>query len=75
MFLLHEFKGEGKFPAIVLKICVKVCSGVLTVESDGEREVVVVSGVGGGGEGGGMSQLRMKMKELSAARDVVVRNR
>ena len=37
--------------------------------------MVVVSGVGGGGEGGGMSQLRMKMKELSAARDVVVRNR
>ncbi|CAI8017134.1 Oxysterol-binding protein 1 [Geodia barretti] len=45
-------------------------------ESDGEGEMVVVRETGGG-EGGrdeGMTQLRKKMKELSATHDVIVRN-
>ena len=53
-----------------------MCS-LLAAESDGEGEMVVVREAGGG-EGGrdeGMTQLRKKMKELSAAHDVIVRNR
>ena len=50
-----------------------------TEESDGEGEMVVIRKVGGGGEAGGrdegMGKLKKKMKELSAAHDVVVRNR
>ncbi|CAI8026530.1 Oxysterol-binding protein 1 [Geodia barretti] len=49
----------------------------LESESDGEGEMVVVREAGGG-EGGrdeGMTQLRKKMKELSSAHDVIVRNR
>ncbi|CAI8024455.1 Oxysterol-binding protein 1 [Geodia barretti] len=48
----------------------------LESESDGEGEMVVVREVGGGerGRDEGMTQLRKKMKELSAAHDVIVRN-
>ena len=56
--------------------CKGVCS-LLAAESDGEGEMLVVREAGGG-EGGrdkGMTQLRTKMKELSAAHDVIVRNR
>ena len=50
---------------------------LLAAESDGEGEMVVVREVGGGerGRDEGMTQLRKKMKELSAAHDVIVRNR
>ena len=68
-------------------MCVVYMYGVVecvffTEESDGEGEMVVIRKVGGGGGGGetggrdeGMGKLKKKMKELSAAHDVVVRNR
>ena len=67
---------DHSFVPLCHAIKTKVCS-LLAAESDGEGEMVVVRETGGG-EGGrdeGMTQLRKKMKELSATHDVIVRNR
>ena len=47
---------------------------VVVADSEGEGEMLAVKG-GEGGRDEGMADLKKKMKELSAAHDMVVKNR